>query len=576
MRLRHPRALALTVGALFACAVARSAIAQDNSTIPRDSATPAAIQRADSLAGAPVIFRDDTLFRLYGSLGPFTAAQRAAAAAARLDETAHARGVQGDSVAAIDRNGYSDLVMRSTVLMSVVDSDAVPLGRPRSEVAHAYASRVHQALALARDRLSAQAILIDAAYAVVATLALLLALYLLHLAFPRIYRRLEARRLARVPALRIQQFELLSAEGLSRTLLLIAQGLRIAVTLILFYIYIPLVLSFFPWTEPLSRRIVGYALTPLGAAWDAFLGFVPSLFYLLVIVLITRYVLKLIQALFRAIESGAVAFHGFYREWADPTYKIARVLVLAFAAVVCFPYLPGSHTDAFKGVSLFLGVLFSLGSSSAVSNIVAGIVLTYTRAFEVGDRVQIGEAIGDVTERSLLVTRLRTIKNVEVTIPNGTVLASQVHNYTRLAPTAGLVLHTTVTIGYDAPWRTVHELLVAAAHRTDNILEEPHPYVLQTSLDDFYVSYELNALTRRAELMAVTYSLLHRNIQDACNEAGVEIMSPHYGALRDGNDVAIPGSYKRAGEEDTAFRVRIGQRRSADGADAAKGAEGRE
>ncbi|HEY2896075.1 MAG TPA: mechanosensitive ion channel family protein [Gemmatimonadaceae bacterium] len=540
----------------------------------RDS-TAASDRRADSLAGSPVVFRDDTLFRLYGSLGPFTAAQRAEAATERLEQASHARTEEGDSVAAIERDGYSELVVSGTVLMTVVDSDAVPLARARQDIARAYAVRAHRALTIARTRFTGEAIVRAIAYASVATLALLVALYLLHLAFPRIYRRLEAVRRARIPALRIQQLEVLSAEGLSRALLLFAQGVRIAATLVLLYIYIPLVLSFFPWTEPLSRRIVGYALTPLGAALDAFLGFVPSLFYLLVIVLITRYVLKLIHALFRAIGSGAVAFQGFYREWADPTYKIARVLVLAFAAVACFPYLPGSHTDAFKGVSLFLGVLFSLGSSSAVSNIVAGIVLTYTRAFEVGDRVQIGEAVGDVTERSLLVTRLRTIKNVEITIPNGAVLASQVHNYTRLARAAGLVLHTTVTIGYDAPWRTVHGLLVAAAERTENILEEPRAFVLQTSLDDFYVTYELNAWTRRADLMAVTHSLLHRNIQDAFNEAGVEIMSPHYGALRDGNDIAIPASYKPGDDEGTGFRVQLGRRRSADGAQPSRSVEGR-
>ncbi|MDQ2930831.1 MAG: mechanosensitive ion channel family protein [Gemmatimonadota bacterium] len=559
----HSRPLAIALCAIALGAHSSVASVQGNVTNARDSvAAPA--PHIDSLPGSPVVLGVDTLFRLYGALGPFTPAQRASAVAARLADAANAHETF-DSVAVIEQNGFSELVMRGVVLMTVVDSDAAPLARARDLVARTYAARIQQALAQDRERLSARALLIDVGYAAAASLVLLLALFLLHLAFPRLYRRIEAVRRARVPALRIQQLELLSAEGLSRALLMIAQGLRVAVTIVLLYIYIPLVLGFFPWTEPLSRRIVGYALTPLGVAWEAFVGFVPSIFYLLVIVLITRYVLKLIHALFRAIESGAVTFDGFYREWADPTYKIARVLVLAFAVVASFPYLPGSHTDAFKGVSLFLGVLFSLGSSSAVSNIVAGIVLTYTRAFEVGDRVQIGEAIGDVTERSLLVTRVRTIKNVEVTIPNGTVLAAQVRNYTRLAQGAGLVLHTTVTIGYDAPWRTVHELLIAAALRTEYIMDEPAPYVLQTSLDDFYVSYEVNALTRRPELMATTYSALHRNIQDSFNEAGVEIMSPHYGALRDGNDIAIPTNYRTPGDAAPGFRVALGRRRAAGG-----------
>lgn len=189
---------------------------------------------------------------------------------------------------------------------------------------------------------------------------------------------------------------------------------------------------------------------------------------------------------------------------------------------------------------MFVGVLFSLGSSAAIGNMVAGVVLTYRRAFQIGDRVKIGETVGDVTERTLLVARIRTIKNVEVAIPNGAVLGGQVINYTTLAATRGLILHTSVTIGYDAPWRQVHELLANAAERTEHIQAEPAPFVLQTSLDDFYVSYELNAYTSRADLMAAIYSRLHQNIQETFNEAGVEIMSPHYAAYRDGNQTSIP------------------------------------
>ncbi|MEO7039408.1 MAG: mechanosensitive ion channel family protein [Gemmatimonadaceae bacterium] len=541
MRRLTARLIPLAALAYVASANAQPA-AQQREQAPltaRDSAQ-AQPPRPDSIAGAPVVFHGDTLFRLYGALGPFSSARRASAVVERMDELSHRASDGRDSIAVVDAGGFSELVSRGTVIMTVLDTDAVPLNKTRDVVSHRYAISLQRAIRTASTELSARALLIDVGYAALATLVLLLALALLHFAFPRIYRRLEAIRRTRIPALRIQQLELLSAEGISRALLLLARAVRAAVTVVLFYIYIPLVLSFFPWTEPLSRRIVGYALTPLGVAWNGFISFVPSIFYLVVIVLVTRYVLKLIHALFRAIETGAVQFDGFYREWADPTYKIARVLVLAFAAVACFPYLPGSHTDAFKGVSLFLGVLFSLGSSSAVSNIVAGIVLTYTRAFEVGDRVKIGDATGDVTERSLLVTRIRTIKNVEVTIPNGAVLAAQVLNYTRLADGPGLVLNTSVTIGYDAPWRTVHALLMSAAARTENIVAEPAPYVLQTSLDDFFVTYEINAVTRRAELMAATYSALHAHIQDAFNEAGVEIMSPHYASLRDGNESTIP------------------------------------
>jgi small-conductance mechanosensitive channel len=216
--------------------------------------------------------------------------------------------------------------------------------------------------------------------------------------------------------------------------------------------------------------------------------------------------------------------------------------VIAFSLVVIYPYIPGSNSPAFQGVSVFLGVLVSLGSSSAMANILAGVVLTYMRSFKMGDRVQISDTIGDVIEKNLLVTRLRTVKNVEISIPNSLVLNNQLVNYSTSASTEGLILHTEITIGYNAPWRQVHELLLSAAAKTQDIIETPKPFVLQKSLDDSYVTYEINCFTRHANNMTNIYSELHQNIQDLFNSAGVEIMSPSYKALRDGNASTIPTS----------------------------------
>jgi small-conductance mechanosensitive channel len=191
-------------------------------------------------------------------------------------------------------------------------------------------------------------------------------------------------------------------------------------------------------------------------------------------------------------------------------------------------------------VSIFLGLLVSLSSSSAISNVIAGSILTYTSAFRIGDRVRIGESEGDVVKTALLVTQVRTIKNEVVSIPNANVLNTQVVNYSRLAESAGLILHTEVTIGYTVPWRTVHKLLIDAALRSPDILSEPAPFVLQRALSDFYVAYQLNAYTRDAQRMIDTYSSLHQAIQDSFAAGGVEIMSPHYTALRSGRDSTIP------------------------------------
>jgi small-conductance mechanosensitive channel len=231
-------------------------------------------------------------------------------------------------------------------------------------------------------------------------------------------------------------------------------------------------------------------------------------------------------------------------------------VAVVFAMVVVFPYLPGGQSEAFKGVSIFLGVLLSLGSSSAVSNVLAGLVLTYMRPFHTGDRVKIADCAGDVLEKTLLVTRIRTIKNVEVVIPNAAILGTQILNYSALARSRGLILNTTVTIGYDAPWRTVHNLLIRAALRTEGVLTDPMPFVLETSLNDFHISYELNSYTDRANEMQDIYSRLHAAIQDSFNEAGVEIMSPTFYALRDGNSVTIPADHRPVDYETPAFRIK--------------------
>jgi small-conductance mechanosensitive channel len=225
--------------------------------------------------------------------------------------------------------------------------------------------------------------------------------------------------------------------------------------------------------------------------------------------------------------------------------------------VLVFPYLPGSDSNVFRGVSVFIGVLFSLGSSSAIANMVAGLVITYMRPFKIGDRIKIGDIIGDVMEKNLLVTRIKTPKNEEITIPNSSILSGNTTNYSSLARTEGLIIHTIVTIGYDVPWKQIHQALIDAALRTEKLLKEPHPFVLQTGLEDFYVSYQINAYTKESKMLAHIYSELHQNIQDCCFEKGIEILSPHYRAARDGNMTTIPQSYLPNDYKTPSFNLKI-------------------
>jgi small-conductance mechanosensitive channel len=270
-----------------------------------------------------------------------------------------------------------------------------------------------------------------------------------------------------------------------------------------------------------------------------------------------KYFIKLVKYIFSEIEAEKLKLSGFHADWAMPTYSIVKFILYAFMFVLIFPFLPGSDSNIFKGVSVFLGVLFSLGSTSAIANVVAGLVITYMRPFKIGDRIKIGDVTGDVIEKSLLVTRLKTPKNEEITIPNSAILSGNTTNYSTMARNEGLIVHTTVTIGYDVPWKNMYQALLNAADRTELILKEPKPFVLQTSLDDFYVAYQINGYTRNANLQARIYSSLHQHIQDCCNELGIEILSPHYRAGRDGNTTTIPADYLPGDYKAPGFNVNI-------------------
>lgn len=347
----------------------------------------------------------------------------------------------------------------------------------------------------------------------------------------------------KIQPIKIKSIELLSAERTVEVLTLITKVLRFAIQLILLYFYITIVFSLFKFTETWASKLFGYILTPLSSVLNSFVSFLPNLFFIIVLVFVFRYIIRFVKFLFMEIHTGRIEFPEFPRDWAMPTFKIVRFLILILAVIVIFPYLPGSDSPFFQGISIFVGVLFSLGSTSAVSNIVAGILITYMRPFKLGEKVKIADTMGEVVDKTLLVTRIRTNKNVDITIPNAMVLGSHIINYSSSAKDKGLILHTTVTIGYDVPWRTVHDLLISAANETEFILKEPKPFVEQASLDDFSVSYELNAYTHNSGSMGGIYSELHSKIQDKFNEAGVEIMSPHYNAVRDGNQTTIPQDY---------------------------------
>ena len=338
-------------------------------------------------------------------------------------------------------------------------------------------------------------------------------------------------------------------------LLFVLRLTRIIVWILLIVVLLPLVLSFFPTTYELYEQLVELVREPLIVIWEGFVQFLPNLFFIIVIAVVAWIFIRGERSFFDQVEKGNIRISGFEPDWAPLTKNLLMVLFVALTVVIVFPYLPFSDAPAFQGISIFFGLLITLSSSSAIANLIAGVLLTYNGAFRTGDLVELGTTIGTVVEKRLFTTSVRTFKNEVVSVPNSVVIGASIRNFSALAKKTGLILHTEITIGYDAPWRQVHQLLIDAAGATTDISPEPAPFVLQRSLNDWHVSYEINAYTHNAEKMPRILSELLSNIQDTFNTAGIEIMSPTFYALRDGNTVTIPESQRPAGYQVPSFRI---------------------
>jgi small-conductance mechanosensitive channel len=504
--------------------------------------------------GYPVTVEGQEVLRIYEGIGSFTAQDRAQAASERFEKLIYAPAADLANIAAGDSAYGTAITLGDNVLLVVTDDDARHFHMSRQVLANLFARRIRDAISEARLQHSAQFLIRAAIYAVI-TLALYLLIVWLVVRATRWLLTVLRSMAAGFKGIRIQQSQIIAGERMAAVLIAGVQLVRFLLLFVFTWIFLATEFNYFPWTREHGARLLSYIGTPVKFIGLAFLNYLPNLLYIVVIVAAMYYLLKFVQVLTREVERGNIRISGFYPEWSQPTYKIVRFLLFAFTAVIIYPYLPGENSPAFKGVGIFIGVLFSLGSTSAVANVVAGVILIYTRGFRVGDWVKIGDNMGEVTVQTMLATHVKTIRNEEIIIPNSVVLASFVTNYSLLAQNDGLILHTSVTIGYDTPWRKVHELLIEAALKTKNIVPSPAPFVLQNALEDSYVQYEINAYTDHPLLMVYIYSDLHANIQDCFYAAGVEIMSPVYHSLRDGNRAAIPAEFLPKDYHPRGFRI---------------------
>lgn len=504
--------------------------------------------RIDSLRtitpGAPLVIEGDTLLVLYARKGGVLAEKRVEQAYHIILSQGKRMTMFADSVYVYESDFFSDIMAGNDVILSVTDLDGLWQNTTRQELAAKYAEviktkivEIHEEYGL-RQKL--YGLMWVAIIIVVQTLLIRFTLWL--------YRRWRYRLLRRVMRwdipLRIRDYEVLNVRRRGLLFLFFYRLLRIFLILIQLLISVPLLFYVFPETKTFTFTILGYIWNPFVDIVMSVIGYLPNLFKIIVIIICFRYIVKAIRYLLNEVATGKLKINGFYADWAQPTFLILRLLLYSFMFVMIWPLLPSSNSEIFQGVSVFIGVIVSLGSTSIVGNVMAGLVMTYMRPFKEGDFIRFGEVEGFVLEKTALVTRVRTRKNEVITIPNSNLMSAQTSNFTFAAENFGIIVHTKVTIGYDMKHELIENLLLASAKATHHLLQKPLPYVRVTALDDFYVEYEINAFTHSTDKLSDIYSELHQNILDHFHEAGVEIMSPHIFAHRDNLELQIPKNEK--------------------------------
>jgi small-conductance mechanosensitive channel len=492
-----------------------------------------------TLVGYPVVPFNDTLLTIYIKSGSSKPKERAANFANNVQALYKDDFLKIDSIL-LDESDYTvDIVYGDMIITSISDMDALWEDRSKLEIARDYQQRVKEAIVNEREERSFIKTLSRIGLVLLITSFIALLIFGIRKLYSYAERLIIAQKNKRIKDLTIQDYTLVSSQQGLRLLLSALNFIKWALIFLLLFLTLPLVFSVFPFTHSWAERLFSIVWTPFRNLFIAIWNYFPNMVTILVIYFVMKYFIRMVKYIFGEIDNGKLEINGFHRDWASPTFSIVKFLLYAFMLILIFPLLPGSDSNIFKGVSVFIGILFSLGSSSAIANMVAGLVITYMRPFKIGDKIKTGNVTGVVIEKTLLVTRLRTILNEEITIPNSAILSGNTTNYSTFSET-GVIVHVSVGVGYDVPWKKVHESLLEAASKIDTILKTPPPFVLQTSLDDFYASYMLCVHVSDPRMEGVVVSLMNQRIQDVFAAKNIEMTSPHYVANRNGDDSTIP------------------------------------
>lgn len=553
MRQKNMLSIVMCLFMLFSVS---SIVAENTPTV---DITPTPEQLAiDSLirlkSSAPVVPFGDTLFTIYGNIGSISAEQRAVTITENIKALSKTALFNPDSLFIQPDGDNLDIIYNGRTVVGITEIQARLENKSQEELSQEYKELIISAVNKDKSSKRWFVILKRIFLSILLVVVTWFAIKYLNIFYHKgkeFIKKQKERTIEKI-------YFLFDADQQIRFAVILLNILRLFLIIVILYSCLLTFFRLYPTTEWISQTLLGYVLTPLKIALSAVVNYIPKLISIIVIVLLFRVLIKIIRVIAVQIEHGAITISGFHHDWAMPTFNIVRILLLVFMFIFIFPYLPKSDSKIFQGVSVFMGVLFSLGSTSVISNMVSGIVITYMRPFVLGDRVKMDQYVGDVIEKTPLVTRMRTTKNEIVTIPNSTIMSAHTINYTTSAKNDGLILHTKFAVGYDVDWRKVQALLMDAAYATPHVLKEPAPFVFQAELDDFYAIYEINVYTKEPTKMSFIYSELNKNINEAFVTEGIDMIAAHYSAIRDGSGVGIPEKHVKKGFEFvTPFPVKV-------------------
>lgn len=487
---------------------------------------PAVSQQSGPAKGSPVLLQGNPVFEIRWGYGNFSPEHRAALISSKLKRVADDPTVKPE-IKLLPNEMAIDLMAGDVIMGSVFAGDGKAAGVSKEELAQQWKSAIERSIVDYRVRYSWQRRVGRLLAALLLIGLCVVAMVVVRRATQVLSNRTVVRLQNQVRQTQKQVFALIPNSQIDQVVPRAFRLLRMALSLALLIALFQLLLWIYPPTRTTASHLVSAVAAPLKDLAAKFWANAPNLLIVLIIGYVTWYVVRFVRFFFHKIGDRTIRFARFKPRWAETTQHLVSILIVICGLLVAYPYIPGSESPAFKGITLFIGVLASIGSAGVVPNMISGIMLTYMDPFEVGDVVKIGDTYGVVHDTSILSTTLRSHATELITIPNSKIWSSDIINYSRRVGD-GASLVATIGIGYQTPWRQMEAILKMAASRTAGIRTSPEPYVLTSSLDQFNVTYQLHSFIDTGARLYEVKSHLHENILDACNEFGVQIMTPAY------------------------------------------------